>query len=1253
MKKTKGIKKTKNTRSALRVEALEQRQLLAGIPNGGGSEVLSNVVHPNGNVYDQVLMSGSSVTVTADAGQITRVSFLDLQGDIVQAEFAGAGTLTISMDATGFATGVAPAKYNQTGVSYVQGLATFTIQGSDSSTNFAVFSVGSGNAVNQALFDATHTGGNNMADVSRLTIVANPANPNGSTFGSILAGNASFSDDEGPTGVTATNIQVQGTVTIGDINATASAIPYLVFGDKSQFGAVKVAGGDLVNDNKASINNTGSYGYQLNLAAGATSAGTSLPAATTGNSLSFTGANPLNAAAKTITLTNGIDNAAGGSSNDTINATNTTLTALDAVDGAEGTDVMNIEDLAGAFALPGGVTIKNVEMINFRSAAGAAINTSSLTGVTNLNVTQGSSATITAGSSTVVNIAGITGAITANGGSDVTATTSAGAVTIGATTGPAGAITVSHTAQGANALAVDGGTTVNLTAGGVSTGTVAIGAATKPSGAVTVTSNGAAYAVGTSVTLGAVGVTGGSTVSVTQTAASSNAGASTDAAVGTITQSAVTVTGGNSTTAVTVSQSNAVTPVNYVAATAAGVKESSEVTFVAMAKGETVTVDTAGTPFTFTAAKNLTASEVAAAFANLASGATHGSAGTGSGIYSGTLTNWNAGAANGAKVTFTHSSFGNQTDMAVADTAAAGNAAAVKAADGSGAAAAAATTGVMGIAGGAVTITDGATGADTIASVTLSGYGTTGITSDALTSLSLANSSKTVTVTNTVATTLGLTVNNLTGASNLIDANNKYTTVNVTTTGSDSTLDIDATSVSGLTVAGSKKLTLAAGSSLGGLKTVTVTGTAALTTGGVGSATITSIDTTGTTGAVSASVDPGVGTYTGGAGADTVTFVTTTAPSKAASLGAGDDSLTLVAGTTTSTAALDGGDGTDTLVMAVADAVTASGTAVFQNSIAGFEKLTLSGQIAASGTVNLDNLDGISYVTTGGTAAGQTLTITKLAAAGTVALAGSGAGTSTVVSLKDATGSADSLSLVVAHATPGLVEAAAIETVNVSVTTAGALTLKAADATTVNVIGSKNLTLTFDAATDSVTLVDGSTMTGALTHTNNGVVAQTTKGGSAADTLTANYQGDALYGNAGNDTLVANGESLVQLWGGAGNDTFNISTATINVNSYATINDLASGDLIKFTGAAANFQAAQIVLDPSTAVFQDYANAAIKGSAAGDVSWFQYNGNTYVVQNVSGLTSFVNGTDIIVKITGLVDLTTAVFSSTADTLKIV
>src|ERR1041385_746332 len=176
-KRTKAKFAAKSRKSALRVEALEQRQLLAAV-TGGGTQVGSDIVHPNGNVYDQVLMTGASVTVTADPGQVTRVSFLDLSGDIVQAEFSGAGSLTVSLDQ--FKSAAEATTYNQPGVKYVQGLATFTISGENSSTNFSAFSVGSGNAINQSLFAGGKTGGNHLADVARLLIVADTATPGGS-----------------------------------------------------------------------------------------------------------------------------------------------------------------------------------------------------------------------------------------------------------------------------------------------------------------------------------------------------------------------------------------------------------------------------------------------------------------------------------------------------------------------------------------------------------------------------------------------------------------------------------------------------------------------------------------------------------------------------------------------------------------------------------------------------------------------------------------------------------------------------------------------------------------------------------------------------------------------------------------------------------------------------------------------------------------------------------------------------------------
>lgn len=362
---------------------MEQRQLLAGGFTDAQGQEFSDIQHPNGNVYDQVLLKTSTITVTNDDSQITRVSFLDLQGDIVQAEFSGAGSLTISLD--GFVAAAEAENYNQPGVEYVSGLASFTIQGSDASTYFSVFTVGTatawGGAAN-SIFDGGLTGGNNTADVARLTIVANPANPNGSAFGGIGAGNAIFSDDEGTVGISAANIQVQSYVRLGDINATGTATPTLRFGDLSQFSEVVIAGGDLLSANGAPVNNADSYAYNLTFAAGTTSGGTTLPAATTSDQVVFTDPNELDP------LTTAVDTVTGGSGSDTLSGDNTTLTVFDNIDLGGGKDTFNLLINAAVAALPAGISVESAENVNIAAVADFAGDISDWDGVTNLTVLQ-------------------------------------------------------------------------------------------------------------------------------------------------------------------------------------------------------------------------------------------------------------------------------------------------------------------------------------------------------------------------------------------------------------------------------------------------------------------------------------------------------------------------------------------------------------------------------------------------------------------------------------------------------------------------------------------------------------------------------------------------------------------------------------------------------------------------------------------------------------------------------------------------
>ncbi len=1068
----------------------------------------------------------------------------------------------------------------------------------------------------------------------------------------------------------------------------------------------------------------------------------------------------------------------GTDNNDTINAVlnggSSTLTALDSIDGGIGTDTLNIDEVV-AGALPGGLTIKNVENAVVRSAGDATVNSTTWTGLTSLKATQATTVNLTAATTTNVEVSGATDAIAIDGGKDIVVTdaTAAKNITIGATTVGAGSVTVTDTKVGAADIKVDGGTNVTITAtGSDATGGKVItvgngGAATDlPSGAVSVTSNHTA-AAGTDVTLNAITVKGGSTITVTQTADTSKAAADTTGA--TLTQGAVTVVAGDATTSVTVSQAASTTEV---AAVTAGTKvtETASVKFSALTAGQTLTIG----GLTFTASTAMTAAEAASAFANLvngtlpAAGDSQGGGAASKGTYTGILSGWTSGAVSTDTVVFTSTTANkNVTDLAntgtgtatvtttsgsgtaqgevqtidltgvtagangdftiagvtisvlttdttqqIADKVVAalnavaagtaigdatatdaggtspvvtitytspyGNVAQASVTNGTAAltgtgtaatttvgdaGAASAKTGVLGVIDGIVTIDENTTAS--VTTVTVDGYGTgstigntTSLTK--LATLSLANSggatagatNATMSVDAAGVATLGLTLNNIKGAVTLDGAaDNALKTLNVTTTGADSNFALTAAAVETLTVGGTKKATFSA--DLAALKSVTVTGSASLVLSGSENNSLTSVDTTGTTGAVTATIEGARATYTGGAGVDNVTLVTDTALTKAIDLGAGDDSLTFGVSVTGSTATLAGGAGTDTLVMSTATAAALDDAA--QTFYTGFERLTIN-DAAGNTTIDLANLGFTNYVTTTGSMG--TLTLNNLASNGTVVITTAPAAGYTIGVKDAATGTADVLNAVLSSSgnlAAGTLTAANVETINISTVDSNStknvdtLTLTADKATTVNVSGSADLTLTLTGSTKVVS-IDGSSMTGGLTVTSlNTTSATTIKGGSGNDVLTAatGTTADVLLGGAGDDTLTAN-KGLDTLTGGSGNDMFVVGVASLDVNSYATITDFAAGDLIKFAGAD-SFQAAKVTL-ADTAVFQDYANAAINAVGANDVAWFQYGGNTYMVMDAGDTTAFVNGTDFVVKLTGLVDLTNASFSNDYDTI---
>ncbi len=220
------------------------------LQDGSGDVVGENITHANGNIYNQVLLTGQSVTLSTDGSEITRVSFLDLNDDIVQVEFSGNATVTVTFDPNTFKAAAPPVKYNQPTVNYVKGLPTIRVENADKNTFLSIFTVGSINAFNQDLFPEGETY-DAMANVALLEII------NSTGFGGILCANTRFNNATGDIGVKAPGVPVSVRAIIGDIDASGDAVPHLILGEGSTLiqydGALIIAGGDLLQSNETNM----------------------------------------------------------------------------------------------------------------------------------------------------------------------------------------------------------------------------------------------------------------------------------------------------------------------------------------------------------------------------------------------------------------------------------------------------------------------------------------------------------------------------------------------------------------------------------------------------------------------------------------------------------------------------------------------------------------------------------------------------------------------------------------------------------------------------------------------------------------------------------------------------------------------------------------------------------------------------------------------------------------------------------------
>ena len=321
----------------------------------------------------------------------------------------------------------------------------------------------------------------------------------------------------------------------------------------------------------------------------------------------------------------------------------------------------------------------------------------------------------------------------------------------------------------------------------------------------------------------------------------------------------------------------------------------------------------------------------------------------------------------------------------------------------------------------------------------------------------------------------------------------------------------------------------------------------------------------------------------------------------------------------------------------------------------------------SSAAITIANVETLTITTTDADTTAQTAVIvTPLTAtsASTVTIAGNmgisliGGSTQTTLTSLDASG------LTASGAFGGLTW------------TAGAL----AASSTINGSAAGTNTVIFSAANTAATFVTytGGTGNDVITGSNglnnvvtlgNGVNSFTSVG-AGNNTITGGTGIDTItVGTGANTITVGDGNDIIHIGAAAGLNTVNVGAGTDTVildeiqtasGYYTSITGMAAGDIIDLSdviGSAAAVSA-QTVMGAAISLggassFTTYLNAATAGdgiTANTIIKWFQFAGNTYIVEDTSLAATFQDGSDTVIELAGLVTLTTSTIASGVITL---
>ena len=349
--------------------------------------------------------------------------------------------------------------------------------------------------------------------------------------------------------------------------------------------------------------------------------------------------------------------------------------------------------------------------------------------------------------------------------------------------------------------------------------------------------------------------------------------------------------------------------------------------------------------------------------------------------------------------------------------------------------------------------------------------------------------------------------------------------------------------------------------------TVNITGDAKVTVTNAMSTAVTTVDASASTGGATVSLAGLTGpTFTGGSGADTVTVITN---DSVVNTGAGDDKVELN-GIVLGTGTLNGGDGTDTLLINDASATVL--TAATKARISNFETLEVE---ASSDTIDFNTLAGFTKLVVGTSTAADIDDLSSTVVAAGIDITGVQT-TSLILEIDNAIdpGVANTMVLNLDHGTANTAvtvadfQAAGIETLTVNSNGAGTNTnsielgTENTALTNVNIAGSSKFTLTVQGGADvgsTAVVVNGADATGVLTITLSGEDDGTNiTGGSGADVIVGGTAVDIVSGGAGADNFTGS-SGLDKYTGGAGVDDYDLTTATADATDMLTITDFARG----------------------------------------------------------------------------------------------